>query len=153
MGNEDPAQNSVSGTCCKQQADYEAEHLAWLNASQPGAIVYRANCYDGSGDDIRQGVVVRIETGRISSSGAFIRMDGAYHNAHHSIVAQFPRTGPSGTQHGYDHYQQTCDGHEFNVTKLGAVKRLIEYLESAAWDKIRNAEKLLNRAQKLKDSI
>lgn len=130
----------------RENAEYETAHKAWLVACAPGTKVFRANRYDGCARnvDVRQGVIVRIDEGTISDNGTFYALPGGKHR---KVVAKFAKD-PDG-RFGDDWYGQTCEGHEFHLTREGAVRRLIRYLNDEAADKERDAQKLRVRATAL----
>ncbi len=121
---------------------------AWIAASQPGTKVYRANRYDGVGDDIavREGVIMRVELGTFSSGGYFTenpKGDSA------RVVAKFERATGGNNLSGGDWYSQTSNDHEFCMSYDDALCQLIRYLDGQAADKERDAQKLRVRANHL----
>jgi hypothetical protein len=130
----------------RENREYEAAYQAWLVACAPGTKVFRANCYDGCGRDIdiREGVIVRTEEGIISDHGGFYEHLGGKHR---KVVAKFAKDLEG--RYGDDWYGQTCEGHEFHLTRQGALKKLVAYLNDQAEDKEREAAKLRARAAKL----
>lgn len=125
---------------------WEKAHAAWKLACVVGVTVYRPNRFDGAADDIRVGVVTDVIHGVFLSYGdhRFVeKLGGEALTAR----AKFSKgLYPSGASYGDDYYSQTCDGHEFHLTRESAVKALVYYWHQSALEKRCEANELETRA-------
>lgn len=100
----------------------DREHAAWQAACLLGGEVYRLERH-ARPDELRVGQIERAEWGNwVGVYGGSTEPRPRYLR----VVAVFPPAGGRGSP---DWFSQTCEGHEFHLTRAGALEKLLWWQE------------------------